>query len=96
MDMSRSGPLRIAILALMLVVSHVALISHVTAHFEPQLGQCELCVSQGQLLTAITSPDHGIPFDSGFGILQFDSPQCAIPVQHRIAFRQRAPPVPSP
>ena len=53
--MRKSARIRITILALMLVVSHVALMSHVTAHFEPQLEQCELCVSQAQLFTAIPS-----------------------------------------
>jgi hypothetical protein len=45
--------LRFVVLALMVTVSHVALVSHVTAHFEPALEHCELCVSQAQPLAAI-------------------------------------------
>lgn len=44
---------RLVLLAFLVAVSHVALLSHVTAHFEPALEQCELCVSQAQPLAAI-------------------------------------------
>lgn len=83
------------LLALMLVVSHIALISHVTAHFEPQLEQCELCVSQAQLFSAVPSPDHvpgigGPPVRNAFSIRQ-----CPVPQGHYPARHPRAPPFPS-
>jgi hypothetical protein len=87
--------MRIVVLTLMLAVSHVALISHVTAHFEPDLEQCELCVAQAQLLAAIPSSDDSFPVDQGFGVSQFAKPQCVIPFRHTFAFHQRAPPVSS-
>jgi hypothetical protein len=90
--MIKSARIRIAILALMLAVSHVALISHVTAHFEPGLDQCELCVSQAQLLTAIPAADHSISMDSQAVVSHFDTPTCAKTTTYRFAFRQRAPP----
>ena len=93
--MRKSARIRIAILALMLVVSHVALMSHVTAHFEPQLEQCELCVSQAQLFTAIPSSDHGFPVDQGITVSNFNTPQCVISARHCLAYHQRAPPTPS-
>ena len=93
--MRKSARIRIAILALMLVASHVALMSHVTAHFEPQLEQCELCVSQAQLLTAIPSSDHGAPVDQGITVSHFDTPQRVISASHYRAYHQRAPPIPS-
>ena len=93
--MRKSAQIRIAILALMLVVSHVALMSHVTAHFEPQLEQCELCVSQAQLFTAILSSDHGVPVDQGITDSHFNTPQREISACHYLAYHQRAPPIPS-
>jgi hypothetical protein len=53
--MDKFAPTRIFLLVLMLAVSHVALISHVTVHFSPDLEQCELCVSYAQQLAAIPS-----------------------------------------
>jgi hypothetical protein len=85
-----------AILALMLLTSHVALISHVTAHFEPELEQCELCVSQGQLFNAIPMHEQGIFPDSGLGLSYFHAPRSAVTVQHFRKAQQRAPPAPSP
>ena len=94
--MCKSARIRIAILALMLAVSNVTLVSHVTAHFEPEFEQCELCVSQAQLLTAIHGSQHATPVDSGFGVSQFDTPRYAIPVQAAHVYHQRAPPFASP
>ena len=93
--MRKPARIRIAILALMLVVSHVALMSHVTAHFEPQLEQCELCVSQGQLFTAIPSPDHGAAVEPGITVSHFNKLQCVISARHCLTCNQRAPPIPS-
>jgi hypothetical protein len=49
---------RYLLLALMVAASHVALMSHVAAHFQPALEQCELCVSQAQPLAAIPAAEH--------------------------------------
>ncbi len=49
---------RYLLLALMVAASHVALVSHVAAHFQPALEQCELCVSQAQPLAAIPAAEH--------------------------------------
>jgi hypothetical protein len=95
MGMYKSVRIRIVILALMLAVSHIALVSHVTAHFEPELEPCELCVSQAQLLTAIPTSDHDIPVDPEFGVSRFVTPRYSIPVRHGFAYHQRAPPVTS-
>jgi hypothetical protein len=51
--MFKSARLRFLVLALLVAASHVALISHVTAHFQPALEQCELCVSQAHPLAAV-------------------------------------------
>ena len=93
--MRKPARIRIAILALMLVVSHVALMSHVTAHFEPQLEQCELCVSQAQLFAAIPSSDHGFPVDQGFTVSHYDTTQSVSSARYCLAYHQRAPPIPS-
>ena len=56
---------RIVALAFLVAVSHIALVSHVTAHFEPALEQCELCVGQAHPLPAIPTPESGaeiVPF----------------------------------
>lgn len=87
--------MKLLILALMLVVSHVALIAHVTAHFSPDLEQCELCVSQAQLFTAIPAAEQGVPLDPGFGMLKPDASPCAIQAWSPRTHRQRAPPTPS-
>lgn len=51
----------------MVAVSHVALVTHVTAHFGSALEQCELCVSQAHPQAAIPAsefsvvvPDHDL------------------------------------
>ena len=93
--MRKSAQIRIALLVLMLAVSHVALISHVTAHFTPELEQCELCVSQAQLLTAIPCPDHDIPVDTQMGDLSFSPRQCVLSTRRCFCFQQRAPPISS-
>ena len=52
------GRCRFLLLALMVAASHVALVSHVAAHFQPALEQCELCVSQAQPLAAIPAAEY--------------------------------------
>jgi hypothetical protein len=91
--MRKIARFRIALLALMLVASHVALISHVTAHFAPNLEQCELCVSQAQLFSAIPSSDQGFPVDPGYNVLQISALQYAVPARFSTAYHPRAPPL---
>ena len=55
--MFKAARLRLLLLCLMVTVSHVALISHVTAHFQPALEQCELCVSQAHPLAAVPAAE---------------------------------------
>jgi len=93
--MRKHAATKIALLALMLAVSHIALISHVTAHFEPELEQCELCVSQAQLLSAMPAPGHFAVIDVRLGLANFNSQQCSLPEQSHISFHQRAPPIQS-
>jgi hypothetical protein len=93
--MRNPAAMRIVLLALMLAVSHIALISHVTAHFEPQLEQCELCVSQGQLLSAVPVGDHALAVAGQPGLAAFKSRQCQFPQRHYSTHHQRAPPFPS-
>jgi len=87
--------MKIVLLALMLVVSQIALISHVTAHFEPALEQCELCVSQAQLLSAVTSSDHALVIDAQFGQAKIECQQCVLSERHFFTHQQRAPPLQS-
>jgi len=54
---------RFLLLALMVAASHVALVSHVAAHFQPSLEQCELCVSQAQPLAAIPSAEYALSLE---------------------------------
>jgi hypothetical protein len=86
---------RLATLALMLTVSHVALISHVTAHFEPELETCELCVSQAQPIAAIPSADH--PVQTASGIEEFWPAATHRPpfTSPGSSFHPRAPPIQS-
>jgi hypothetical protein len=55
--MIKGSRVKILLLALMVAASHVALISHAAAHFQPALEQCELCVSQAQPLAAIPAAE---------------------------------------
>lgn len=93
--MRKPVAIRTALLALILVASHVALVSHVTAHFEPEMEQCELCVSQAQLLSAVASCDHAIVIDDQFGQPGFESQQDQLPERHYFTPQQRAPPLKS-
>jgi hypothetical protein len=82
-------------LALMVAVSHVALISHVTAHFRPALEQCELCVSQAHPLAAIPVAEP-VTFLASAITLNWPEPAArprAAAAAH--PYFQRAPPVPS-
>ena len=88
--------IRLLLLALMVAASHVALISHVAAHFQPQLEQCELCVSQAQPLAAVP-----IPQQAPMLLNEPRSIPClpaAGPLVRAVwqTHRQRAPPLPSP
>ena len=83
------------LLCLMVTVSHVALISHVTAHFQPALEQCELCVSQAHPLAAVPVAAPAV-FSSCAVAPGWPEPAGQPPatVAARPYF-QRAPPVPS-
>jgi len=59
--MHRLARLRILLLALMVAVSHVALLSHAAGHFHPSLEQCELCVSQAHPLAAVPVAEVVLP-----------------------------------
>jgi hypothetical protein len=93
--MRKFARMRVFLLALMLAASHIALASHVTAHFSPNLEKCELCVSHAQLLTAVPTADANFPVDPGYRIPLFDTPGLTVPERRAIAHRQRAPPLPS-
>jgi hypothetical protein len=93
--MMRSARFKYLLLALMVAVSHVVLISHVAAHFQPALEQCELCVSQAQPLAAIpvaeTPPKVDVAPSATLPALPRAAPVAAV---LRLQ-RQRAPPTPS-
>lgn len=88
--------IRLLLLALMVAASHVALISHVAAHFQPQLEQCELCVGQAQPLAAIPTVQQ-VPLllkePHSIACLPAVGPLARAEWQTR---RPRAPPIPSP
>ena len=90
--MRKSAGIRIAILALMLAISHVALISHMTAHLNPALERCELCVNQADLLPAIPSSDHSVDIDTLSGSANFENQQRLPNARRNFTFQQRAPP----
>ena len=94
--MKRSRRFRIVLLALMLAVSHVALLSHAAGHFEPALEQCELCFGQSQLLSAIPSCHHDFFVDPGLDRPADQPPGANFSGRHEPAYHQRAPPAPSP
>ena len=56
---------RIIALALLLAISHTALVQHETAHSDTELGQCELCFSHAQSPTATIQSDQFAAVDSG-------------------------------
>jgi len=87
---------RLLALALMLVVSHLALVSHVTAHFEPEWEECELCVSQTQPLAAIVVAGHGISAAECTEQSDFDHSPDPVRTLSCKAYHQRAPPVSFP
>lgn len=91
--MSKGARLHLLLLILMVTVSHVALISHVTAHFQPALEQCELCVSQAHPLAAVPVAEPAAFGDTAV-VLSWPEPAAQPPaaVAARPYF-QRAPPV---
>ena len=84
--------LRLVVLALMVVVSHVALVSHVTAHFEPALEHCELCVSQPQPLAAIPANTPCVIPPSTAAVRLPAPDMCPLGTACAAPFLQRAPP----
>ena len=93
--MCKLARIKVLVLALMLGASHVALISHATAHFSPNLEQCELCVSQAQLFGAIPSSDQAFAIDLGYKIAPLEAVGDNRAEKCATAHRQRAPPIPS-
>ena len=91
----RSARFNYLLLALMVAVSHVVLISHVAAHFQPALEQCELCVSQAQPLAAIPAAESPPTADGAPSATLPASPRAAPVVAVIRPQRQRAPPAPS-
>jgi hypothetical protein len=93
--MIRGSRAKILLLALMVAASHVALVSHAAAHFQPALEQCELCVSQAQPLAAIPSAEVALPVAVEPAV---GAPPCrSAPLSATVvrSHRQRAPPVSS-
>lgn len=84
---------RILLLALMVAVSHVALLAHATAHFHPELGQCELCVGQPQPLAAIPSPDSTPLAAVAAGSAPTATVERLAPSTSFRPYHQRAPPI---
>jgi hypothetical protein len=94
--MSDRIDIRIVLLAFMVAVSHLALVSHVTAHFEPALEECELCVSQAQPLAAIPAADSSasVPLVSN---TPAPAPSMrTVGALFPVPYLQRAPPSTSP
>jgi hypothetical protein len=84
---------RVLLLAFMVAVGHVALVSHVTAHFHPDLEQCELCVSQAHPLAAIPAAETQACAECGpaAGLPPLVTRPSVATVAH--PHQQRAPPV---
>ena len=86
---------RFALLAVMVAVSHVTLVSHVTAHFTPALDQCELCVSQAQPLAAIPTADQCAVLPLASIAARPTPPERPSRCERHRPYLQRAPPLPS-
>ncbi len=93
--MRRSARYRILALVFMLVVSNLALVSHVTAHFHPKWVECELCVSQAQNAAAIPVADHCPPLEPLVPSVVYIAPTDPVPVVSRHPKQPRAPPLQS-
>jgi len=93
--MLRNARYRFLLLALMVAISHVALISHVAAHFSPTVEQCELCVSQAHPAAAIPAAEQ-TPFEP-VAMLAPNIPdqRPAAACRPPAPYLQRAPPTPS-
>jgi len=91
--MGRFTHFRIFVLALMLAVSHVALLSHVTAHFQPAIEQCELCVSEAELLAALPAVDRGVSAESNAGGICVQAHSCSLAAWSDRGYLERAPPI---
>ena len=94
--MNNRVDIRPVLLAVMVAVSHLALVSHVTAHFEPALEECELCVSQAQPLAAIPVADSSASVPPA-SITAGPAPSIrAVGALSPVPYLQRAPPPTSP
>jgi hypothetical protein len=81
-------------LVFMLVVSNLALVSHVTAHFQPQWAECELCVNHFQPVAALPSADHAIHVDRMATDAECVEPSEPVQTRPHNANPPRAPPIP--
>lgn len=93
--MVTSTRLRFLLLALMVAASHVALVSHVAAHFQPSVEQCELCVSQAQPLAAIPTAESEACAPVAAATTRFPATVRSILAAPLHPWFQRAPPVTS-
>jgi hypothetical protein len=90
--MTRLARYRILALVFMLVVSNLALVSHVTAHFHPKWVECELCVSQAQNSAAIPVADQCPPLGQRLPVVVYLAPTDPLPSVSIHPNQPRAPP----
>ena len=92
----QSARFRYLLLAVMVTVSHVALASHVTAHFQPAFEQCELCVSQAQPMAAIPTAESRDIVARAADAVRPEPVHASISAAPAFFCFQRAPPRSSP
>jgi len=81
-------------LALILVVSHIALSAHsFEIHNPAEFTQCELCVAQDKDEGDILHVDSDIPESSNYHVAATSVFAPALSTQHYPAWTQRAPPL---
>lgn len=81
-------------LALILVISHMALTVHVFASHSPsELSQCELCVVQGSSDAALTSAENYLRVSNQPGTVVVSLAEASLTAVPHPAWTQRAPPI---
>ena len=91
--MIKGSRVKILLLALMVAASHVALVSHAAAHFQPALEHCELCVSQAQPLAAIPAAEVALSLADEATVGDAPCRPAMRSSTEARSNRQRAPPV---